>query len=179
MSAAEFDTQFNRLKAHFHLGADVDKSALGVEWFQSVEHYHVDALDHAVTQLIRQATDRFWPPLGKLLEIIRGRMAGMEKTRDKCATCSGSTWVEAWPWQVNGVVYTGMSRCPDCGVPAPEMKPSPYRAPLTKVQYQSYLAGDYGRNVIDGAKHPKRKNPEIQALVDAFAAKFLQRGDAA
>ena len=182
MNAAEFDTQFNRLKAHFHLGADVDKSALGVEWFQAVEHYHVDALDHAVTALIRQATDRFWPPLGKLLEIIRGRIAGMDKTRDKCGTCHGSTWVDVWPYQANGVVYTGVQRCPDCGVPAPDMKPAnPYRKPLTKAEYQNYLAGTFGRDVMpDGlkAKHPHRKNPEITALIESFAAKFMRDGAA-
>ena len=179
MNAGAFDTQFNRLKAHFHLGADVDKGALGVEWFQAVEHYHIDALDHAVTMLIRGATDRFWPPLGKLLEIIRGRIAGMERHHDKCGTCHGSTWIEAWPWQVNRLVYRGMQRCPDCGVPALPIKSSTYGQPLNKTEYFAYMAGTFGRDVMPGwakAKRPARKNPEMTALADRFMAKFRRDG---
>ncbi len=182
MNAAGFDEQFNRVAAHFHLPTDSSRETVAMEWFRAVEHYHIDALDHAVTHLIRQATDRFWPPLGKLLEIIRGRIAGMDKTRDKCATCHGSTWVDVWPYQVNGLVYTGVQRCPDCGVPAPEMpKENPYRKPLTKAEYQAYLAGTFGRSAMPdgtGAKHPNRKNPEIAALIDKFAAKFMRDGAA-
>ena len=180
MNPAEFDDQFNRLTGHFHLPTDANREMVAMDWLKAVEHYHVDALDHAVTQLIRQATDRFWPPLGKLLEIIRGRMAGMEKTRDKCATCHGSTWVDVWPYQVNGIVYTGVQRCPDCGVPAPEMgKPNPYRKPLTKAEYQNYLAGTFGRDAMPDnakAKHPTRKNPEMAALIEKFANKFMRDG---
>ena len=179
MNAAQFDEQFNRLKSHFHLGGEVDKGALGVEWFQAVKHYHVDALDHAVTMLIRGATDRFWPPLGKLLEIIRGRIAGMERTHDHCATCHGSTWIEAWPWQVNGLVYRGMQRCPDCGVPAPPIKSSTYGQPLNKTEYFAYMAGTFGREVMPDwakAKRPARKNPEMADLADRFLAKFMRDG---
>ena len=145
MNAAQFDEQFNRLKSHFHLGGDLDKGALGVEWFQAVEHYHIDALDHAVTMLIRGATDRFWPALGKLLEIIRGRIAGMDKTHDHCATCHGSTWVEAWPMRSReGHVYEFMSRCPDCGVPAPQGGTSTFGlTALSKSEYHLYKSGDW------------------------------------
>lgn len=182
MNAAEFDDQFNRVTAHFHLPTDASRETVAMEWFRAVEHYHVDALDHAVTQIIRQATDRFWPPLGKLLEIIRGRIAGMDKTRDKCATCHGSTWIDAWPYQLNGLVYTGVMRCPDCGVPAPvEMKANSYRKPLTKAEYHAWREGMFGRDAMpDGlkAKHPTRKNPEMAALIEKFANKFLRDGAA-
>jgi hypothetical protein len=180
MTPADFDDQFNRLTNHFRMSADTDRHLVALEWLKAVEHYHIDALDHAVTELIRHSTDTFWPPLGKLLEIIRNRIAGLERVSNKCQTCNGSTWVEAWPWQVNGLVYTGMSRCPDCGVPAPQdIKQSSHRVPLTKVQYQQYLAGEYGRNVIEGAKRPNHKNPEMQQLIAAFSAKFLKRGEVA
>lgn len=157
MTAADFDTHFNRLTAHFHLPADSDRGLVGLEWFKAVEHYHVDALDRGVTDLIRGATERYWPPLGKLLELIRGRLAGMEKTRNVCATCDGSGWIEAWPVMSFGMVYEMNSRCPDCGIPAPAVPVHPRSRPLTKVEYADWKARRAHRDTMP--EWAKAKNP--------------------
>lgn len=143
MNAAEFERQFSRLTDHFMLPVDSSRDTIAVDWFAAVEHYHVDAMERGVTELIRTASDRFWPPLSKLLAAIRNRMAGMERTKDACLTCHGSTWIEAAPYKVHGRVYTGFQRCPDCGVPAPNYKPVGPRDPLTASEYQAWRAGTF------------------------------------
>lgn len=143
MNAADFDDQFNRLTAHFHMAADANRATVSMDWYQAVQHYHVDALERGVTDVIRNATDRFWPPLGKLLEAIRGRMAGVEKTRNTCATCHGSTWIESRPWKSNHRIYEGFQRCPDCGVPAPVHHVGDHREELTATEYAQWMRREF------------------------------------
>lgn len=143
MNLAEFDKEFSRLTDHFHMPSDSSRDTIAVDWFTALQHYHIDAMERGVTELIRTAPDRFWPPLSRLLGAIKSKLAGYDKTRDKCATCHGSTWIEAAPWKSNGWVYTGFQRCPDCGVPAPPYKPYGQREELTAAEYQAWKAGTF------------------------------------
>ena len=141
MNSAEFDTQFNRLKSHFHAPAEVDE--VGIDWFQALEHYHVDALERGVTHLIRLSTDRFWPALGKLREAIQGRMAGLALVHSKCMTCHGNGWIDTAPFFSNGLLYDNVVvRCPDCGKPAPEYHASSSRRALTAVEFAQWRSGE-------------------------------------
>ena len=143
MNAAEFDRQFSRLTDHFHLPTDRSRETIAVDWFAAVQHYHVDALERGVTDLIRTHEETFWPPLSKLLGAIRAKLAGYDKTRDECPTCNGATWIETAPWKSNGRIYTGFQRCPDCGVPAPNYKPEGQRHELTASEYQAWRDGTF------------------------------------
>lgn len=137
MTQREFDRQFTRLCDHFHL-ADESKKTIAVDWFDALRHYHMDAVDAGITRVIGDATDTFWPALGKLKQAIQSRIAGMAKVKADCATCQGSSWVEAMPWKAHGRVYTGFQRCPDCGVPEPIFTPESLRTPLTAAEYQAW-----------------------------------------
>jgi hypothetical protein len=145
MTAAEFETQFSRLAAHFHLPADASRDTLAVDWLKALQHYHVDALEHAVTELTKTSTDRFWPALGRVMELIKSRIGRYDRTPGACATCHGSTWIEAQPWKANGQIYTGVQRCPDCGIPAPQSDERRNSQPLTSVEFHEYQAGRYMR----------------------------------
>lgn len=141
MNSAEFDTQFNRLKSHFHAPSAVDE--VGIEWFQSLEHYHIDALDRGVTHLIRTSTDRFWPALGTLREAIQTRMAGLAFVHSKCLTCHGNGWIDTAPFFSNGLLYdNAVVRCPDCGKPAPEYQAPSSRRALTAVELAQWRSGE-------------------------------------
>lgn len=141
MNSAEFDTQFNRLKSHFHAPSAVDE--VGIEWFQSLEHYHIDALDRGVTHLIRTSTDRFWPALGTLREAIQTRMAGLAFVHSKCLTCHGNGWIDTAPFFSNGLLYDNVVvRCPDCGKPAPEYQAPSSRRALTAVELAQWRSGE-------------------------------------
>lgn len=141
MNTTEFDEQFTRLVSHFRLPADVAQEVVAGEWYRAVQHYHVDALDLAVTAMIREAEKTYWPPLGLLLGKIQSRISGHEKTSDACATCHGNTWLESLPYWSNKHVYTCVVRCPDCGVPPPQVKADRYRSPLNSAEYQAFQAG--------------------------------------
>lgn len=155
MTGAEFEKQFSRLLDHFHFPAESDRGQVTLDWFKAVEHYHVDALDRGVTEVIRTKEDRFWPPLKTVLDAIKGRMAGMQSVRSKCETCHGSTWVEGWPWWSNGMVYTGMQRCLDCGVPVPQIEVNHHRVPLTRSEYQMWKDGTLNEvRIPTPAKNP-------------------------
>lgn len=149
MTPAQFDDQFNRLTAHFHLPVDASRETLALDWLKAVEHYHVDALERAVTELIRTEQDRFWPALGKLLTLIKARIGRYDKTHGKCATCHGNTWIEAWPVVWDGRLYEMYTRCPDCGIPAPQMKtPHPSARPATKDEYENWRHGEAMRDTM-------------------------------
>jgi len=149
MNAADFDTQFDRLTGHFHLPVDAKRETVAIDWFKAVEHYHADALERAVTELIRSAQDRYWPALGKLLTAIQSRFDKYERTSGKCGTCHGNTWIEAWPLVYDGRLYEMHSRCPDCGIPAPEMKkPNPHARPATKTEYEEWKALRFSRDTM-------------------------------
>lgn len=169
MNAADFERQFSRLTDHFHLPADASRDTIAVDWFAAVEHYHVDALERGVTELIRTAQDRFWPSLGKLLSAIKGRMAGMAKTKDDCSTCGGSTWIEAAPWKSYGIVYTGFQRCPDCGVPAPAVEIPRNREEWTASEFQAWREGTL-------AQPPILTQPSNASALEALRALRTTRG---
>lgn len=174
MNAAEFDTQFNRLTTHFHLPVDSSRETIGMDWFKAVEHYHVDAFDRAVTELIRKEQDRFWPALGKVLGLIQSRMGKYDRTHGKCATCHGATWVEAWPVIWCGNLYEMYSRCPDCGVPAPEMKkPHPSARPATKNEYEDWKAGHFARNSMPPGLEAKPWKSEEARLAHKAAMREM------
>ena len=178
MTTAEFDRQFARLASHFHLPQDETRDTLAVDWMKALQHYHADALEHAVTELTRTATDRFWPALGRVLELIRSRIGRYDKAPGKCATCHGSTWIEAQPWKSNGVIYEGLQRCPDCGIPAPQLHDRKVSQPVSRLECHEYRSGRYGRDLMpEGlrAKHPEQPgNPELRAMLERFRAKFLR-----
>lgn len=169
MTSAEFETQFERLTAHFHLPTDGTRDTIGIDWFHAVEHYHVAALDRGVTELIRTAQDRYWPALGRLTTAIKAKLAGYDKTRDKCATCAGTTWIESAPWKSNGRIYTGFVRCPDCGVPAPDYKPVGQRSELSAVEYQQAMAGTF-------QEPPMHLSKSNHAALEALAHLDAKRG---
>lgn len=177
MTSAEFDRQFARLAAHFHLPADESRETISADWMQALKHYHVEALEHAVTELTRTATDRFWPPLGKVLELIKARLGRYDRPAGTCATCNGSTWIEAQPWKSNGIIYEGLQRCPDCAVPAPVLHERRMTQPLTSLESHEHQKGRYGRDLMpDGmkAKHPEAvANPEFKAWAEALKKRLF------
>jgi hypothetical protein len=143
MTPQEFGVQFKRVENHFRMGADVDRDQVYKDWFKGLAHYHVDAVSTGIDGLIRDARDTFWPAFGLLSEAIRLRLAGMPKTTHKCATCHGSTWIEARPWKSNGRIYEGFQRCPDCGVPAPQHHVGDHREELTATEYAQWMRGEF------------------------------------
>lgn len=164
MTVAEFDGQFNRLTEHFHLPTDSSRETIGIDWFKAVEHYHVDALERGVTELIRTAQDRFWPPLGRLTNAIRARLAGMDRQPGKCHTCHGSGWIDSAPFKANGMVYSNVcQRCPDCGIPAPAYTEPHRREALTSREFAEWRMGDSPRDYMPDGCKAKPWNPEAHA----------------
>ena len=140
MNVQEFDAAFARLEHHFRIDPD-DRATIFKDWFAQLAHYHIDAVSNAVDEVIRDATDTFWPALGKITNAIKSKLTRYEHVRRECLTCHGNLWIEGMPWKSNGMVYTGYQRCPDCGVPPPNYTPPPYREPLTATEYAQWLAG--------------------------------------
>lgn len=148
MTQAEWKVQWHRLD-QFSLRQDADRAKVSAEWFTQLQHHHVDAVDHGITRLIGSATDTFLPGLGLLKGFIRERIDKHERTHGKCQTCHGATWVEAWPVVYEGRLYEMHARCPDCGIPAPEMKKPHHNArPATKLEYEEWKAGRYSRDTM-------------------------------
>lgn len=159
MTMAEWGDQWARL-AQFRVSGDAKREDISGEWFAQLRHFHVDAVDHGVSQLIGSARDTFLPGLGALKECIQSRIDKYDRSNRGCQTCHGSTLIDAQPWMSNGIIYDGLTRCPDCGVPAP---PAPYRPgmralSLHEVQtHQSAPQYDY---MPDGMKaKPGREAP--------------------
>jgi hypothetical protein len=98
----------------------VDEAEMFGEWVRALQSYATADMDAGITLLIRQQVTNFWPAIGELRTAIAAATAGREKP--KCATCHGSTWVDAPPYRANGGrLYQGVTRCPDCGVPPPKV----------------------------------------------------------
>lgn len=144
MTPAEFSKQWKRLKAAFRLPADLEPKEVEREWFRALEHHHVDAVDIGITKIIREAESTFWPALGLLVQAIRDRIASIGKVKGPCPTCHGSTWIEALPfWANGGILYENVvERCPDCGVPKPQVYHEADRTPLTAVEYAQWKRGE-------------------------------------
>ena len=154
MTINEFHREFGRLEKHFRINED-DRSDLTRDWFKALSHYHVDALANAVDHVIQEATDTFWPALGRITSAIRSRMSKYEQSRRECATCGGNTWIPVQPWKSNALLYEGFQRCPDCGVPPPQYNPPPYREELNATEYAQYLRGEFPQPEIHIARtHP-------------------------
>jgi hypothetical protein len=164
VTAADFDTQFNRLTGHFHLPADASRESVALDWYRAVEHYDVNDLDHAITELIRSSKDRYWPPLGSVLRSMRGRQAGNDRG-GKCPTCHGSTMIESAPFVSNGMIYANvMQRCPDCGVPPPVYTAPSNRAGLTASEYREWSQRERQPQYMpDGMQaHPWKADDETE-----------------
>ena len=147
MNSADFDTQFDRLVGAFHLPTDSTREKVAMDWFQALQGYELAVVERSVTTMIRAAQDRYWPPLGTLLNHCRGRAAG--SPTGKCATCHGSTWIESAPFKSNGMIYAGaVIRCPDCSVPAPQYSAPSRRDSLTAIEYREWSEGSSPRDYM-------------------------------
>lgn len=162
MTFPEWQPQWARL-AHFRISADVDRDHLEAEWFAQLKHWHVDAVDAGVTLLIGHAKDNFLPGLGLLKDYIRQQIGRYERTPGQCATCHGTSWIEASPWKSNGLVYEGVVRCPECGIPAPQVNDRKVTKPLTPLEQHEYQAGRYSREWMPVGLEAKPWNPDAKA----------------
>lgn len=176
MNSADFDTQFNRLVESFHLPTDAKRETLAMDWYQAVQGYDLDVLERSITTLIRSAQDRFWPPLGTLLNLCRGRAAGAPS--GKCQTCHGSTWIESAPFLSNGMIYENtVIRCPDCGVPAPQYAAPSHRGNLTASEYREWSQRDkQPQNMPDGLQahpFPPEDFSDMRAAMDRLHLKLF------
>lgn len=165
MNPADFDTQFNRLAGHFHLPADASRDTMAGDWYQAVQGYELAVLERSVTTLIRTAQDRFWPPLGRLLDLCRGR-ASSATGSGKCGTCHGATWIDSAPFKANGMIYDGcVVRCPDCHVPQPNYTAPSHRDGLTAIEYREWSEGTNDRDYMpEGCKAKARSLGEANEM---------------
>ena len=176
MNAFEWDDQFNRLKNHFHPGSDVDVDALGFEFFEALKHWHIDAVQRGITDVIRNAKESYFPPIGVIREIIQARLSGMERTKNDCATCEGSGWIESWPEMSSGIVYERHARCPDCGIPAPEVKRTHKSRPLTRAEHDDWREGRAYRDTMpDWAKPKKERDPNETNEIREFMSNLRDK----
>lgn len=92
------------------------------EWFLAFGALPLDDVDAAVSRLVRGRASSFWPTPGELSDHLQAVRAGRSERANLCPTCHGTTWIESHPWRANGgQVYEGVRRCPDCGVPPPDL----------------------------------------------------------
>lgn len=181
MTSAEFAPIFDRLTRNFRLPVSADapkqRAEMFADWFRQLQHYHVDAVEHGVRDLMRTETESFWPPVGKLLDAIKARLTRYDRQPGKCETCLGTTWIEARPWKSNAIVYEGLQRCPDCGVPAPQVDERRNVHPVSDLEIHEYRAGRYGRDLMPDhakAKHPEKPgNPELKTWMEALRKKLF------
>jgi hypothetical protein len=144
MTPQEWNTQWRRLD-QFRVGGDADRGQVEREWFAQLKHFHVDAVDHGITQLIGSAKDTFLPGLGLLKDFIQSRFDRYDRTHGKCETCHGSGWVDAPIFRSHGLIYANaVTRCTACGIPAPKIEERGRREPVNDLQTREYLAGRFG-----------------------------------
>lgn len=155
MNLNEFHREFGRLEKHFRLDDDNRKTVIS-DWFKNLAHYHVDAFSTAVDDVLTDATDTFWPALGKITGAIKARTARYDVLKRECATCGGTTWIDAQPMKSNGIVYTYFQRCPDCGTPPPSYAPNRFGSePLTATEYAYWMQGTLqGPEMYISRTHP-------------------------
>ena len=174
MNAFEWDGQFDRLMTQFRLPADVDADKVRMEMFSALQHWHLDAVERGITDVIRNAKETFFPPIGIVREAIQTRLAGMDLTKDKCKTCNGSTWIEAWPAMCWGLVYEMFQRCPDCGRGAPETKKPQNLRPLTSAERDDWQEKRAFRDTMPDWARP-RKTDEPTNDIKEFMASLRER----
>jgi hypothetical protein len=176
MTPQEWKAEWKRLD-QFRVSAEAERSEIEAEWFSQLRHHHIDAVSHGITQLIGHAKDTFLPGLGLLKDFIQQRIDRYERTPGKCHRCHGATWIEAPATKSNGIIYERLTRCPACGIPAPQMSERHREEPLTDLERHEYRAGRYGRDLMPpglDAKHPdKPGNPEIKAAMEALRKKLF------
>ena len=176
MNAFEWDGQFDRLMTQFRLPADVDADKVRMEMFGALQHWHLDAVERGITDVIRDAKETFFPPIGIVTEAIRTRMTGLDRTKDRCATCHGSGWIEAWPVMSWGLIYEMNQRCPDCGIPAPEMKKPHNARPLTRAEYDDWQEKRAHRDTMpEWAKPRKENDPNARNEIREFMSALRDR----
>lgn len=147
MTAAEWKAQWKRLE-HLRSSGDADRGELEAEWFSQLRHYHVEAVEYGITKLIGHTKDTFLPGLGLLKDFIQQKFDRYQRTDGKCPTCHGSSWVSAPAFKSNGIIYANVvQRCPDCGIPSPQVDDRGHRQRLTDLELHEYQAGRYGRNI--------------------------------
>lgn len=174
MTAAEWDRQWRRLE-QYRVSGDAEREQVSAEWFVQLRHWHIDAVEHGITQLIGSTKDTFLPGLGLLKDFIQSRIGKYDRSHGKCATCNGSTWIDLPPFKSNGFVYAStVTRCPDCGVPAPKMDERSRREPLTDLQAHEYAAGRYGREQMPAGCEGK---PWSEGAREAHKAAMLKAFD--
>lgn len=178
MTINEFHREFGRLEKHFRLEED-NRKQVTTDWFKALSHYHVDAFSTAVDEVIEQATDTFWPALGKITTAIRSRMSRHERTRQQCATCHGTMWIDVMPeFDGEGRLYERMARCPDCGVPAPSYTPNrSAMRPLTATEYAQYIAGELPQLRIECVKPSSVVKQALDAIRKTATMKPIQQVD--
>jgi len=184
MTFQEWQPQWARL-AHFHVSGDTDRGQLEAEWFAQLKHWHVDAVDHGVTKLIGGARDNFLPGLGLLKDHIQTRIGRYARTPGKCSTCHGSGWVDARPIKSNGMIYTQTARCPDCGIPAPQVESHGRYERPTDIEIHEWQEGRYLRDTMpdglkakpwDDAKRATHK-AQMMAAFEALRVKLFGHGE--
>lgn len=169
MNHDEWKAQWRRLD-HFHVSGDANRADLSAEWYRQLRHWHVDAVEYGITQLIGTAKDTFLPGLGLLKDYIQSRIDRYDRT-GKCGVCGGSGWVDGAPFISNGLVYANaVTRCTACGIPAPKVDAHARRQPLTDLQDHEYRAGRYGREQMPEGLQAKSEQPGNPELKAAFAS---------
>lgn len=176
MTSTEWESQWARLD-QFRVKDESRRDAMGAEWFAQLRHHHVDAVDHGITRLIGHAEDTFLPGLGLLKDFVQQRIDRYERTPGKCATCHGRTWIDAPAWKSNGIIYEGLQRCPDCGVPAPQTHDRPMVQPVSLVELTEYHAGRYGRELMPPGLEGKPRHEgdpfEMKAAMERLRIKLF------
>jgi len=168
MTSLEAMDQFDRLlAAGFALPSGTDQATVFQEWataFASVDREDVAA---GISKLVAGRVDRFWPTVGELRGAIASVQAGREPL--DCRRCRGSRWVAARPYRANGsLLYEGVVRCPDCGVPAPTRVGDAHQTPLSDREYAEWR--DARRPAA-----PVTSRDEFLARVAALQARFVSR----
>lgn len=177
MTLHEWHTQWARLN-HFRTAGDVDRESLEAEWFAQVKHFHVEAVEHGITQLIGHAKENFLPGLGLLKDFIQARIGRYDRAPGKCNDCGGSGWIDATPFQSNGLIYANtLTRCTSCGIPAPKIQEHRHRRVISDLQAHEYQAGRFARDTMPDfakAKHPdKPGNPELKKMIEDFRRRHM------
>lgn len=120
-----------------------DFAAAFEEWFRVFGGLAVDDVSEAITRLVRGRTSSFWPTPGELSEHLAAVQRGRgTASSPRCGCVSG--WVEAPPYRANGGhVYTGVQRCPACGIPAPNLDHlRGHQTPLSSVELREWARRD-------------------------------------